>query len=93
MIAPMSVVHGSVGTLIGAGGISYQRFSPHMEDVESTGVFVLDPVVAVEVNVTTFLRVALQGGYRVVRGVDLASLENRHASGFTLGAALKFGGF
>jgi len=87
------VVHGSVGTLVGAGGISYQRFRPHMEDVESTSVFVLDPVVAVEVNVTTFLRVALQSGYRVVRGVDLATLDNGDASGFTLGAAVKFGGF
>jgi hypothetical protein len=93
LIAPMSVVHASVGTLVGAGGISYQQFRPHMEDVESTSVFVLDPVVAVEVNVTTFLRVALQGGYRVVRGVDLATMDNGDASGFTLGTAVKFGGF
>lgn len=93
LIAPMNVVHASVGTLVGAGGISYQRFRPHMEDMESTAVFVLDPVVAVEVNVTTFLRVALQGGYRVVRGVDLATLDNGDASGFTLGTAIKFGGF
>jgi hypothetical protein len=93
LIAPMNVVHASVGTLVGAGGISYQRFRPDMQDVESTGVFVLDPVVAVEVNVTTFLRVALQSGYRVVRGVDLATLDNSGASGFTLGGAIKFGGF
>jgi len=49
--------------------------------------------VAVEVNVTTFIRVALQSGYRVVRGVDLATLSNGDASGFTLGGAVKFGGF
>jgi len=95
LIAPMNVVHGSVGTLVGAGGITYQRFRPASlaKDQESTSVFVLDPVVAVEVNVTSFLRIALQGGYRVVRGVDLASLSNGDASGFTLGGALKVGGF
>jgi hypothetical protein len=93
LIAPMSTVHGSVGTLIGAGGITYQRFRPDTHNVEKTSVFVLDPVVAVEVNVTTFLRVAVQSGYRVVRGGDLATLSNSAASGVTLGAALKFGGF
>jgi hypothetical protein len=38
-------------------------------------------------------RFTLQGGYHIVRGVDLASLSNSDASGFTLGGALKFGGF
>jgi hypothetical protein len=95
LIAPMNVVHASVGTLVGAGGITYQRLRPASlaKNQESASVFVLDPVVAVEVNVTTFLRIALQGGYRVVRGVDLASLGNREASGLTLGSALKMGGF
>jgi hypothetical protein len=95
LIAPMSVVHGSVGTLVGAGGITYERFRPKALafDQESTSVFVLDPVVAIEVNVTTILRVALQGGYRVVRGVNLLSLDNADASGLTLGAAIKLGGF
>jgi hypothetical protein len=95
LIAPMNVVHGSVGTLVGAGGITYQRFRPASlaKDQESSSVFVLDPIVAVEVNVTTFLRVALQGGYRVVRGVDMTSLSNSGASGLTIGGALKMGGF
>jgi hypothetical protein len=95
LVAPMNVVHGSVGTLIGAGGITYQRFRPEAlaGDVETTSVFVLDPVAGVEVNVTTFLRIAVQAGYRVVRGVDLASLGNAGASGFTLGGALKLGTF
>jgi len=95
MIAPMNVVHGSVGTLVGAGGVTYQRFRPQalVEDVETTSVFVLDPVAGVEVNVAPFLRIAVQAGYRVVRGVDLASLGNAEASGFTLGGAIKLGGF
>ena len=93
LIAPMSLVHGSVGTLIGAGGITYQRYRPDTQNLAETSVFVLDPVVGVEVNVATFLRLGVQGGYRVVRGVDLATLDNADASGFTLGALLKFGGF
>jgi hypothetical protein len=95
LIAPMNMVHASVGTLVGGGGISYQRYRPEalMKTVESSGVFVLDPVAAVEVNVTNHLRFAVQGGYRVVRGVELTSLGNRQASGVTLGAAVKIGGF
>jgi hypothetical protein len=95
LIAPTNVVHGSVGTLVGAGGITYERFRPEplIGAQESSSVFVLDPVVAAEVNVTSFLRLAVQGGYRVVRGVDLASLGNAGASGFTLGGLVKLGGF
>jgi hypothetical protein len=93
LIAPMSAVHASAGTLIGAGRITYQRFRPDTHNVDQTSVFVLDPVLAVEVNVTTFLRFAVQSGYRVVRGVDLATLHNSDASGFTLGGAFKFGRF
>jgi hypothetical protein len=92
LIAPMNVVHGSVGTLVGPGGITYLRRRDN-QSMASTAVFVLDPVVAVEVNVTTFIRIGLQTGYRVVRGVDLATLSNADASGFTLGGVVKFGGF
>ena len=78
LIAPMNVVHGSVGTLVGAGGITYQRFRPASlaKDQKCSSVFVLDPVVAVEVNVTTFLRVALQGG----SGLSVASIWRRWAT-------------
>jgi hypothetical protein len=95
LIAPMRLVHGSVGTLVGGGGITYQRFRPEAmkQDLATTSVFVLDPVVGVEVNVTTFMRFAVQGGYRVVRGVSMAGLDNGDASGFNVGGALKFGGF
>jgi hypothetical protein len=95
LIAPMEVVHGSIGTLIGGGGINYHRYrgSGMRGDSESDEVFVLDPAVGVEVNVTTFLRFAVQAGYRIVRGVTLVALDNSDASGFTAGAVLKFGKF
>jgi hypothetical protein len=95
LVAPMQVVHGSIGTLIGAGGLTYHRFRPEgmAGDMESNAVFVLDPAVGVEVNVTSFMRFSVQTGYRVVRGVTLASLDNQDASGFTLGTLVKFGKF
>jgi hypothetical protein len=95
LIAPMQVVHGSIGTLIGGGSLYYHRFRPQgmVGDMASDTVFVVDPVVGVEVNVTTFMRVSAQTGYRIVRGVDLASLSDRDAGGFTLGGLVKFGWF
>ena len=95
LIAPMQIVHASVGTLIGAGGLSYTRYRPKDadSDTHSDSVFVLDPVVAVEVNVVRFMHVALQAGYRITAGVGLKSLRNVDVSGFTFGAIAKFGSF
>ena len=91
----MRLVHGSVGTLIGAGALNYHRFrgTAGQPDSDTDTVFVLDPTVAAEVNVTPHLRVSLGAGYRVVRGVALDGLGSADAGGFTLGGAVKLGSF
>jgi hypothetical protein len=95
IVAPSRLVHGSIGTLIGAGGLTYHRFrgGDSTRDMESDVVFVLEPVAAVELNVVRFMRLALFGSYRLVRGAELAALENSDVSGFAAGAMLKFGKF
>jgi hypothetical protein len=95
VVAPSRLVHGSVGTLIGAGGLGYHRFrnGDSHADMESDAVFVLEPTVGAELNLISFMRLALFASYRLVRGVDLAELDGGDLSGFAGGAMLKFGKF
>jgi hypothetical protein len=95
IVFPNQLVHGSVGMLVGGGGITYHRFrgqGPAADD-ENDAVFVFEPGVSVELNVIRFMRVALFANYRIVSGVDLAGLDNAAISGFSAGTMLKFGVF
>jgi hypothetical protein len=100
------LVHATISTIIGAGGVSKQykdnneesdyRDERHDEDWESrdgSGCFVLDPTLAVEINVTEWLRPTIGVGYRYVSGTDTQGIRDRDLSGFTISGALKFGSF
>jgi hypothetical protein len=95
LIAPMEVVHGSVGTLVGGGALSVdaQREGVSPRNAASDSLFVLDPAAAVEVSVSRLVRVGLEARYRIVRGVDLAGLGDSDLSGFALGTVVKIGVF
>lgn len=98
------LVHATVSTLVGAGGVSkdYREQDAHMYDDDDeenwdsgdgSGVFVLDPTLAVEFNVTEWFRPTIGVGYRYVSGSDIQGIRDRDLSGFTVSAALKFGAF
>ncbi len=96
IVLPMEVVHVSVGALVGAGGVSYGRWSRGMDDNtwnRGSAMFVAEPSVAVELNVASFMRVGLEGSYRLVAGSDLARVSDHDLSGWTVGTVLKFGKF
>lgn len=93
---PDALVHGSIGTLIGGGVTGYSRIRhTRREDreVESDFIFIVDPVVAAELNITRFLRLSLGVGYRHVGSVDLEGLSRKDLSGITGSVLLKFGRF
>lgn len=97
---PTSVVHSSVSLLIGAGEVSLRyhdagTFWDMMDGYEGQkdGVFVLEPSVNVELNVTTFFRVNAGGSYRLVSGASMYGLTNKDLSGPSINLALKFGAF
>jgi hypothetical protein len=96
---PMSVVHSSVSLLVGAGEVSYTRQDEDGFDIWSgytkqrDRVFVLEPSVNIELNVTTFFRVNAGGSYRYVSGVSMYGLKNKDLSGPSVNIALKFGAF
>jgi hypothetical protein len=93
---PDELIHASIGTMIGGGATSYtlrRRGDRDDREVESDPVFVLDPVLAAELNVIRFLRVSVGVGYRYVGSVQLPGVRKEELSGFTGSVMLKFGRF
>jgi hypothetical protein len=93
---PHSLVHGSIGTLLGGGSVAYSRIrrtERQDREVESDVVFAAEPVVSLEMNVTRFLRFSAGVGYRYVGSVNLTALRQEDVSGFTGSVMLKFGRF
>ncbi len=86
IVASDNLVHFSVNTLIGGGGIS-----PLAEPTD--GIFALQPQVNVDVNITSFFRVALGGGYRWIADVDSPNVDNGTFSAGFGSLTFKFGKF
>ena len=80
-----NVFHFTVYTLIGGGGIT--------TDFGDDAVFVLEPAVNGELNITTYFRINAGVGYRWVSGVDTPGLSTSDMSAFVGQMSLKFGAF
>ena len=94
VVAPSRLVHGSLGIMVGGGGLALHRFrGGTVEDLQTDPVFVLDPTASVELNLASFVRLALFVNYRVVTDVDLPGLTSADVSGFGAGGMFKFGAF
>lgn len=95
------LVHYSISTLIGAGGVVYterDHYDYDENDEEdhvgpSDAVFVLEPALNIELNIASFFRVNAGASYRMVSGVNLEGLKNSDLSGPSANLALKFGLF
>lgn len=100
IFSPMSVVHSSLSLLIGGGTVSFtsQRYNGFdmwygSAEQQQDPVFVLEPSLNVELNVTSFFRVNAGGSYRYVSGVSMYGLKNADLSGASINLAFKFGAF
>ncbi len=97
IFSPKSVLHSSVALFVGAGEVSVRHHGDEFwsdgYEGQKDGVFVLEPAVNVEVNVTSFFRVNAGGSYRLVNGVSMFGLTNKDLSGPSLNLAFKFGSF
>ncbi len=90
------LVHFSIYTLIGAGGVNYRADSHNSwEDwnYSSDEFFVLEPALNVEVNIASFFRINAGASYRYISGVNYDNLKNEDFSGFSGVLTLKFGSF
>jgi hypothetical protein len=99
---PTKLVHLNFQALLGAGGVGYRTdwyddnyFEGHHGTYGRTeAVFVAEPAVNVELNITDWFRIHAGAGYRFVTGLDeLIGLENSDLSGVSGNLALKFGAF
>jgi hypothetical protein len=83
-----SLVHGSLRTLIGVGSASLG------DKLEADRFFVAELSGEAELNLATWMRFSVGGGWRFCQGVsDLEGLFNEELSGFVLTFAVKLGSF
>jgi len=104
-MSPKKLFHLTFPLLIGAGGSKIKTktlFDSNVtdpedwtqyENVESTGFFVLEPGVNIELNMTKIFRLDLGVSYRFISGTDLQRLSNNDLSDFSFNLCLKFGKF
>lgn len=105
LIQPHRLVHVGMGTLIGAGGAvavtkrTYETLASdgdtdeeHRSD-HADALFVLEPEMEAELNVVSFMRIALSASYRYMAFVDAPGLSTRKLSGPSGSVAFRFGVF
>lgn len=88
-----NLVHFSIYLLLGGGGITYKKFyewdTPHISD----SFWIAEPAANIELNISSFFRIAAGVGYRFVTGVELGDLTNPDIAGFEGILTFKFGKF
>ena len=60
---------------------------------ESTGFFILEPGVELEINIARFFRFALGGSYRFIEGADLNNVDDNNLNDWSTHVSFKFGKF
>jgi hypothetical protein len=90
-------IYGSLGALVGAGGITLARNSDDdgsegARSDQSDSFFVFEPQLSVQVNLLSWMRIGLQGGYRITSGLGHLGYSEQDIDGLTLGGTLQFGG-
>ena len=90
------IVHFSVYTLLGAGGITYkENHWDNWDDWSSASdeFFVFEPAINVEINIMSFFRINAGVTYRFISGLHYSDLQNSDLAGFSGALTLKFGSF
>lgn len=85
IINPDALVHFTVGSLIGGGGVE-------LVGVGQEAFFTIEPGVDLELNVTKYFRLNAGASYRLVSGIThVSGINDAALSGFNGEIALKFG--
>jgi hypothetical protein len=91
---PREIVHFSSALLIGGGGVAViDRSQGDWQMMHSAAVFVLEPEVGVEVNITPLIRGGIHASYRYMSDSTIPGLSSGALSGPSAGAMLAFGAF
>lgn len=90
---PGRLLHLTVSTLVGAGETSYLLAQELSALRPATHVFVVEPALNAELNLTRWFRTSVGVGYRFVGGSTLPLASNRSLSAGTATVTFKFGRF
>ena len=95
---PNSLGHFSLYTLIGGGATNFVKdvgsASQSNQQAGETGfMWVLEPAVNAELNVTSWLRLNAGVSYRLTSGLNQPGLDDSDFSGVSASLAFKFGSF
>lgn len=102
LVSERSPVTASLGTLIGAGGLTlikkavsedFEYEYDYEEDTAASAFFVAEPSVQVNLHLTKWMRFGVSGGYRFVRGPSLRGISAGELEGITAGGHAQFGWF
>ncbi|NBC05116.1 MAG: hypothetical protein GVY20_15635 [Bacteroidetes bacterium] len=85
--------HITLETFIGSGEVNLRYNSDNEDLFDDDRVFVIDPTINVELNLTNFMRVTIGVGYRFVNGVNLENLDDKDFSSPTFRSTIRFGSF
>ncbi len=92
---PSRLVHATVGALLGGGTVSVypDAMRPRDRNDADDTFGVVEPQVALELNVTQWFRVGAAGGYRAVFGSESDRLADKRLSGASGTLMFRFGRF
>jgi hypothetical protein len=97
IIASNKLLHFTIHSLIGAGGVGYAEKDYDDDndkiDYSGDGFFVFEPGINIILNVHKYLRIGAGATYRYVNGVDYENLSNADLSGVSTRIFFKFGEF
>ena len=82
-------IHPVVNCQLGWGSVSLINDYTQIDDP----VFVINPVIELEANITRFFRMSIGGSYRIVQDVDFGEYKNSDFSGAGVFLGFKFGWF
>lgn len=88
------LIHFTVESFIGRGEVDLETEDSDGDNVlEDDNVFVIDPSLNAEINITNSIKFILGVGYRFVPGINMDNLDAEDLNSPTLRASIRFGAF
>jgi len=86
-------IHFSIPLNLMGGGVSVEDANSDDSEIESSGIFVIEPGINLEFNISQAFIPAINLSYRQAIGSSLENLSDQDLSGISFGIVLKFGSF
>jgi hypothetical protein len=93
VFASDKLVHGSLDATVGAGALCFDAVSDRRSCNDAIGFYAFEPMANIELNVTSFMRIAVGGGYRFTAIEDRTTSYRPDVSGFVARSSIQFGQF